>query len=66
MTNDQIIVTLAKIKNHTERLKHVVYDAWKQNNADYSSSGGVATSSSALKGAKAAMNDKYGTGSVEW
>jgi hypothetical protein len=66
MSNDNIILTLANIKSHAERLKHAFYDAWKKENPDYNSKGGQITSPAALQGAKEAMNDKYGPGSVEW
>lgn len=67
MTNGELLVTMATIKSHAERLKHAVYDAWKKENPDFSSnSGGQITAPSALVGAKEAINDKYGPGSVEW
>jgi hypothetical protein len=66
MTNQEFILTIGKVKSHTERLKHAIYDSWKKNNADFSTQGGQITSPSALKGAKEAMNDKYGPQTVEW
>lgn len=66
MSNADIILTMANIKSHVERLKHLVYDAWKKKNADFNAEGGQVTAPSALVGAKQAMNDKYGPGTVVW
>lgn len=66
MRNEEIILTLASIKSHAERLKHLVYDEWKKQNPDFSAEGGQVTAPSVLIGAKQAMNDKYGPGSVVW
>jgi hypothetical protein len=65
MSNEEVITALANLKTHTERLKHAVYDAWKKKNIGTGESG-LILNAEALAGAKEAMNDKYGQGSVVW
>lgn len=68
MTNAQLITQLAIIKSTADKLRAAVYDAWKKQNPSLSgsSNGSIMTSPKALKGAKAAVNNKYGPGSVTW
>jgi hypothetical protein len=69
---DQIIQGIttgaAGIKANVAQIKAPIYDAWMKKNFDSASapSHGIALSPSALSGAKDAMNDKYGEGSVVW
>jgi hypothetical protein len=64
MTKAEKLTVLANVKTHAEKLKHAVYDAWRKQNPD--AQGGMILSPQALKGAKDAINDKYGPGTVTW
>lgn len=63
-----IVAQAADIKAHAEKIKHTIYDAWisKVKAATTTGSGGEYIPHEALVGAKEAMNDKYGEGSVIW
>ena len=58
--NEKLIEIIAK----TTKLKTAVYDEWRKQNPD--ANGGMILSPKALKDAKAAVHDKYGTGSVSY
>ena len=60
----EVATKAASIKATVAVIKTSIYDAWRKQNPD--SSGGMILGQSALKGAKEAMNEKYGEGSVSW
>lgn len=64
MTKIQKLAALAKVKTTADTLKCAVYNVWRKQNPD--AKGGMILSPQALKGAKAAVNDKYGPGTVTW
>jgi len=59
-----IVTEAATIKSQVSKVKDAVYDAWTKTHPH--SSGGYAYDNASLQGAKDAMNDKYGEGSVSW
>lgn len=62
-----IVSDASAIKAHVATIKGAIYDAWMKGNFGQTSHpDGYALTSNALKGAKEAMNDKYGEGSVVW
>lgn len=58
----------ATIKSHVSTLKSIVKDAWMKKNFNASTvpEHGIILGQEALEGAKEAMNQKYGEGSVSW
>ncbi len=65
MSNQEAITKLGTLKSHAAQLKYAVYDAWKKAHIG-TGTPGLILDPKALAGAKQAMNDKYGAGSVEW
>ena len=62
-----IVSDASAIKAHVAIIKGSIYDAWMKGNFGQTSHpDGYALTANALKGAKEAMNDKYGEGSVVW
>lgn len=70
-TTDQIVQGIAadaaEIKSHVASIKGTIYDAWMNGNFGKTKHpDGYALTANALVGAKDAMNEKYGEGSVVW
>lgn len=64
-----IVEKASAIKAHVARIKHPIYDAWAEKVKALTSKGTTGIEyipHEAVEGAKEAMNDKYGEGSVIW